>query len=401
MSYPNAVPASSMFSPGIEGHVEKLDDDISRLAGGKGSLSALSPKDYLSTRRRLICTFVHHCNLGESLVEAMNTGSFPHSLVEIWRCCLRIMEDGVRGFLSLGHEKRSRREQCSDICRLYDRISLFLLDLEKSGYKVSLDVAFAELARVFSLVKSEGDLEFIKNGMVRASKRALLRLIPITEVGNLLSDSGGFPAVDSPVAIESLAIGIPRLLGRVYPDRLHKTQERPRVVGPMDDLGGHYLTNLSGSASALRGALRRGALSMIRTLGRVAERALSRRNASNSFESLVSVDSMILALLATFTSVVVPEDVEEAVVNSGFLSIIPMVIREHEHSIPSGFKRNDSKEDERSSVCPRSSCNEPEGNISVCSTRHCGNRTCHNIPDVEPHKRGHCQTYIVMHESAS
>jgi hypothetical protein len=343
---------SAHFLPETEDAVVKLDEQVSQMIGGKGSLSSLCPEDYHPSRRRLVCTFIHHCNVYESLNKAALTGSVPMGLVQIWRSALRIMEDGVRTEMLQEKESCTRREQCSRLCRRYDMISTFLQSLERcmdDGVGSSVDLATVELARFYSLAASESDIEYIKGEMERASKRALLRLIPIVEVRSLLSDSGGSAAIVSPVAIEALAVGIPRLLGRGYPERHPKGQDVDHVAEPMEDLGGNYLSNLSGSSARLLRTLRLNSLELTYTLGRVAEHALSRRNAS-SFESSLSVDSMILALLAAFTCVILPNDMGEVVAKSGVLSIIPVVIRQHRDSISSNLRATEGKEDEKSII---------------------------------------------------
>ena len=345
------VGSSNTCTQEVQENVAKLDDDVYVLAGGKGSLSGLCPDEYQSCRRLLVCTFVHHCDLEQDVVDALATGLASEALKQIWRASLKIMEDGVRSYLSLGNEGGSRGEQSKKVCSLYSSVATFMLGLERTmDQKVSVGEAIAEMSLLFTQVESEDDLAYVSSEMEYASKRALLRLIPIVEIASLLSDSGGSCTIDSPVAIESLAIGVPRLLGRGYPERLRKQQDGRRIAGPVEGLGGHYLSNLSGSSCVLRRTLRQYSLGLIQTLGKVAQNALSRRSLSSSFESLISVDSMTLALLATFISVILPEDAEEVVVNSGILSIIPNILRDHRDHVPGNSGILGSAEDDKSSV---------------------------------------------------
>jgi hypothetical protein len=321
------------FLPEVEIQVAKLDEEVCSLVGGKGSLSTLNPPTYLSTRQSLICSLLHHCGLSEVLRSADNADSIPTELLSVWRAASRILEDGVRNALSAGKRETSSREKCATLCNLYDLICNFLLSLERSEESVPTfdDVAIA-FSFLFSTIKCEGDLEYLRTEKTRSTKRAMMRLIAMHETITLLSDSSGLPAVKSTVAIESLAIGIPRLLGRGYSQRVRK-HDSQRSGGQVEDLGGHYLTGIFGSDILLKRALKKNAHELLHILVRVVERAMTRRKQNNSSESVISIDSMILSLLGTFIIVLRGEEVHEFVRSTPLLSVITQILNEHRHAV--------------------------------------------------------------------
>lgn len=336
------------FFPEVEIQVAKLDAEVCGLVGGKGSLSTLNPPTYLSTRQSLICSLLYHCGLSEVVRSAVDADSIPTEVLSVWRRASRILEDGVRNALSAGKRETSSREKCATLCNLYDRVCSFLLSLERPGESdQTFDEAATTFSFLFSTIKCEGDLEYLGAEMSRSTKRAMMRLIAMHEIITLLSDSGGLPAVDSPVAIESLAIGIPRLLGRGYSERVRK-HDSQRSGGQVEDLGGHYLTGLFGSDMLLKRALRKNAHELLHILVCVVERAiLTRRKQNNSSESVVSIDSMILSLLGTFIIVLRAEEVDELVRNTPLLSIITQILNEHRHAVLGNLLDPGDHEDEK------------------------------------------------------
>jgi hypothetical protein len=315
-----------------EARVAALDDKVCAVSGGIGSLSTLCHGEYQRARRLLACAFVHHCSIGQALHGNFRDNSVPDELKVLWRAVLKIVEDGVRTAIS---EKGglTSREKAAELCQLYQHVSLFLLSLESPIDKATdIDGVEADLSQLFHLITCEEDLNYLREEMVRSTKRALLRLMPIIEIVTLLTDSSGHAGIDSPVAIESLAIGIPRLLGRGYSE-LSSKQDSQRMVSRKEDLGGHYLSKLPGVPGICRRALQDNVHKLLLTLSWIAGRALLRRKQSIAPESLVSIDSMILSLLASFTTVLHKEDIEFVVLNSELLSVIPEVLRIHRESV--------------------------------------------------------------------
>ena len=328
-----------------EDHVAAVDDKLCATSGGTGSLSALCKTEYQRARRLLVCAFIHHCNLVAALRESVSRDTVSNELKAAWAAALKLMEDGIRRSIS-SKSGLAAKEVAGNLCQLYQKISAFLLGLETPlGKTLGVDNAAAGFSRLCSLITCEADIEYLTEEMARSTKRAFLRLIPIAEMITLLTDSGGQKGLESPVAIESLAIGISRLLGRGYSE-VSRKQDDHRNAGRTDDLGGHYLSNLPGASVVFRRALQNCVHKLLHSLSSIAERSLSRRKQSNSSESLVSIDSMMLSLLASFTSVLREEDIASVVLQSDLMSVIPEVLAVHRDSIlgnPIGSNKEDVK----------------------------------------------------------
>ena len=320
------------FSPETEVQVAAADRKGTAVSGGTGSLSVLCYNEYQVARRLLVCSFIHHCNLDGALQKSSNEETFSNELQAAWVASKKIMEDGVRRSLSRS-SKETAKEKALGLCQLYQKISRFLLGLELStGKSVEVEVAADGFAQLFGLIACEADLDYLTNEMERSTKRALLRLIPIHELITLFSDKNGRAGIESPVAIESLAIGIPRILGRGHNEVLRK-HDGHRGSSMSEDLGGHYLSNIPGASAVFRRALQRNVHKLFQGLSRIADRSLSSRKRNSASQSLVSFDSMMLSLLASFTLVLRQDDVEFVVLNSDLLSVIPRVLAGHRDSI--------------------------------------------------------------------
>jgi hypothetical protein len=314
--------------------IAAVDDNNSHLFGGKGSLSILCPSEYSSSRKRIIHALLYHCRMVDKLSSVSVDEAVPSDLVSelepFWRASLRVMEDGVRNALSKSRDQ-SKLQAATNVCKLHDKISDFLLGLERPPHcGLTIQEASKEFVWFYGAIESEYDLQYLRGEMSCASRRGLMRLIAFQDAVDLLSDK-----VDNAAAVESLVVGLPRLLGRGQGDtatNLRKYAESKSGDG-VPDLDGNYLAGLSGSSSWVRGALRSNVRALFRTLGRVIERAVSRRSDNESLECRVSTDSLVLSILAVFVGNIRKDDLDDVVVESDILTILPKIFSAHRFAV--------------------------------------------------------------------
>jgi hypothetical protein len=318
----------------IDEQIGAVDRENSHLFGGEGSLSVLCPSEYSSSRKRVIHALLYHCRMVDKVSCDSVNEAIPSDLVKelepFWRASLRVMEDGVRSALAKSQDQ-SKRQVASNVCQLHDRISDFLLGLERPSHcMLTVQEASKEFEWFYGALESEYDLEYLRSEMSCASKRGLMRLIAFQDVVALLSDK-----VDSTAAIESLVVGLPRLLGRGQGDtatNLRKYAESKSGDG-VPDLDGNYLAGLSGSSSWIRGALRDNIRALFRILGRVMDRTVSRQSDNESLECSVSADSLVLSILAVFVGNIRKDDLDDVVVESDILTILPKIFKTHRSAV--------------------------------------------------------------------
>jgi hypothetical protein len=311
--------------------ISAADGKNSHLFGGEGSLSVLCSSEYSSSRKRVIHALLYHCRMMDKVSsDSVNEGIPSMELEPFWRASLRVMEDGIRSALSKSQDQ-SKRQVASNVCQLHDRISDFLLGLERPSHCVlTVQEASEEFVWFYGALESEYDLEYLRSEMSCASKRGLMRLIAFQDVVALLSDK-----VDSTAAIESLVVGLPRLLGRGQGDtatNLLKYAESKNGDG-VPDLDGNYLAGLSGSSSWIRGALRGNIRALFRILGRVMDRTVSRQSDNESVECRVSADSLVLSILAVFVGNIRKDDLDDVIVESDILTILPKIFKTHRSAV--------------------------------------------------------------------
>lgn len=324
---PTTLPAESEICE----HISAADGNNSHLFGGMGSLSVLCPSEYSSSRKRVIHALLYHCRMVDKVSPDSVTEAIPSKELEpIWRASLRVMEDGIRSALSKSRDQ-SKHQVASNVCQAHDRISDFLLSLEQPSHcMLTVQEASKEFVWFYGAIESEYDLEYLRGEMSCASKRGLMRLIAFQDVVALLSDK-----VDSTAAIESLVVGLPRLLGRGQGDtatNLLKYAERKNGYG-VPDLDGNYLAGLSGSSSWIRGALRGNIRALFRVLGRVMVRTVSRQSDNESVECGVSADSLVLSILAVFVGNIRKDDLDDVVVESDILTILSNIFKAHRSAV--------------------------------------------------------------------
>lgn len=320
----------------VEDRVASMESEIIDVSGGLGSLSKICPSVYRSARIKINCAFIRHCNLHEELFS--NTGL--DALKNVWRSSLKIMESGLRKALSDAKRSLSVKEACLQQCVLHNKISLFLLSLENHSNVVSsVEEVSHEFLWFYNIICHENELEYLEGAMEAASRRALLRLVSLKEVASLIDDTGGRALVDNPIAMESVVVGLPKLLGRGRSDVMSlvsKQTDNRFGFEQIHELAGHYLSGLSGSDGIARLAIQKNVHHIFHTLGRYAQKMLKKRTANISAESLTSIDSLTLSVLAVFTSALKYNDIETVIQGSGILQILQQVISVHRNACLNG-----------------------------------------------------------------
>merc|ERR1712238_238625 len=121
--------------------------------------------------------------------------------------------------------------------------------------------------------------KFLREEFCRSSRRALLRLIPVREILSLLNSP-----IKSSGVIESLIVGVPRLLGRGYTDLTSPLSESNKSHSNKE-LGGYYLSNLPGVDYFVRKSLQQNVHQLFNVICRLADHGLTQRKQEISSES--------------------------------------------------------------------------------------------------------------------
>jgi UBA/TS-N domain len=318
-----------------------LDIKFAPMFGAMGSLRGLCQNEYDDSRRRIISTFVKPCGL-ENLIDIATA---PSQVDLVWKTSRKIMEDGLRDAMSNLTGSATKKESCAARCRLYNQVSAFLSSLEYLE-RISVSDAAREIASVYRSVTSESDLQLLQTEMEACSRRSLLRLISVQDVVGLFSrvQSAGHN-VDSFIALESLIIGLPRMLGRSPADSLSRIRKQG-LARPESPRGTSPVHSISGGAGRLtRVAFRNYVHQLFALLGQIASSALKQRVQAISSETVISVDSLLLSLVTVFTITMQDENIDEIVRSSGVIGIMTELLAVHRTSMTSDSLLRDNEQE--------------------------------------------------------
>jgi hypothetical protein len=316
------VSDSSSVAEETAAKIERIDQEMCAKYGGTGSLSVLCPTEYRCARHLLIHSIVTHCR-GD--ISKMTESDYK----KIWTWALKLMEDGVRHSVAKNNDV-PMREKAMACCLLFCSISEFLLSLETPSSiqeQIGIDTIGADFSIFYRVVASKSDLEFLRQEFRQATRRALLRLIPVQQILGLVESSH-----DRPNVVESLLVGIPRFLGRSLID-ISKPQSERHGSSSRDELGGHYLSNISGGARSIRQLLDQSVHRLLNAICDLVSHGLERRKKETTSQSLISFDSMTLACIPCLTIVLRGYDVRAFVSNSKLLTILPSILNIHRPNV--------------------------------------------------------------------
>jgi len=320
----STVDNSSWVGKETAAHVESMDTDMCAKCSGTGSLSALCPVEYRRARHLIICAIMVHYRKG--ITEANDS-----DLKKIWTWSLKLTEDGVRLAIANNNDVPMRKK-AAECCLLFCSISELLLSLDTSystQKDIDIDQIGADFLRLYKRVSSTTDLDLLRQEFRRSTRKALLRLIPINQILTLLESSYNCSST-----VESLLVGVPRLLGRGYIDSMRSRSEYDDTHS-YGELGCHYLSNTSGGAGSLRQLLRDSVHKLFNVICSLAEDGIERRKEDATSESFVSLDSMMLACIPCLTIVLRREDIKSFVLESKLLTLVPSILNTHRRYLTS------------------------------------------------------------------
>lgn len=149
-----------------------IDEKISKLVGGTGSLSTLHSA-YNIARKGILRVLLYHTGCMDLLSKGQN--EIDQVLVKIWRCAVNVMEAGVRSALAKAVSKNSLTLLYKDYCHLLQQISSFLLQIKSP--RCQIDVCLSELKDVYLSISSEDEIFEVREMMIRKSTNAALKCI--------------------------------------------------------------------------------------------------------------------------------------------------------------------------------------------------------------------------------
>ena len=308
--------------------IDKVDDLLALRSGGKGSLAVLCPQQYSQARRNVICVLAYHGNAHEPIVQLSedltSAEAVSEDLIRLWQVSLRIVEDGVRRALSSTQgSKNSRQEVTMNACQNIDRISSFLMKVavnyEPTAHAFNTRVD--RIASFYATVGSEEDLGYLEAEMECSTKRALLRMCATKEVATVLNS---IMDTEDIVAIDCITCMIPRMMGRTWA-KVNRSRE-----GRVDanDLGGYYLSQLSGASRLPTNALRASVFAIYGALGHI----LELYSDSQKMQCL-SRASLLQSILASFIVSIRDVDVPAIISGSNLFERLSVIIEAKRGSV--------------------------------------------------------------------
>lgn len=310
---------SSDFTESLN-HVALLDQSIASQSGGFGSLRALCPSEYGDARQRVVCLVIHICGLSSRLRgAAMAKQEVDDQLRSAWQSSLQLVEENLRNSLR-NSTSGSKRDLCLSRCLLISRTCEFLLSLDRSRIELlglSIPAAVSHLSWCFALIKRKSDLNVLQEEMQLSSKRGLLRLVALEGVVSLVSNE----ELSCPGAVDSLCVGLPRLIGLAHAEDMSLTLARSNEYGSNENYG------LGGARSSLRDCLLRSVNSLYENLSRI----LAKHSSQNDEQKArLLVDSLSLSILAVFAGSMKGADVDA---RADILPIISKLLNFHRRSL--------------------------------------------------------------------
>jgi hypothetical protein len=311
--------------------VTSLDQTVARENGWIGSLRNLCPEKYDEARQKIVCALAYHCGLGNTLrlISESNKDLPPgdqHLINSLWSAALKIMEDSVRTALSQCHGE-SIRVHARAVCDLQIEISLFLLGLaisEEFCFPTNVDNVISDCVSFYLAIDDRRDLEFLKCEMSLSTRRGLLRLASLQEICLLLNAIGSRTSI----AIESLILGLPQLLGRGRQKTTISNISYSIAEKYAQELDGNFFTGLSGCCGRVKSLIRTQVQTLMKMLLSVGEQLLAYREKNTSWDILLSIDSFTLAWIAVFVADFSPDNIG-ALFGKNFLHLLLTFLSTH------------------------------------------------------------------------
>jgi len=168
--------------------LESIDQTILAHTGGNGSLSTLDRPRYSQSRRNIIFSCLYHCGrLGES---ASTINSSDEEISDVWKTALKIMESGIRNFLTES-SNTNKRMACREFCEIVDSVSNLLLQLQCAS--LSWTVIKDDMENIYSTIICQKEVLFLKEVMELRTIQGVLRYSALNyinrTVGNLRTHS--------------------------------------------------------------------------------------------------------------------------------------------------------------------------------------------------------------------
>jgi len=187
---------------------DSVDAIVAQKAGGAGSLSALDPGTYSTTRKGVVRTLLYHTSPGFSATSVEFECS--NEIIEIWQTALRIMESGTRASLLSSTSGRNRKQACQDFCNLADKISNFVCELHRSQLlSQERKSILTHIEKIYKLISCDEDIVYIKELLDAKTCQGILRYVGISTLTHCRPSSMKVTPVK-----ECMLLPVGRLLGR-------------------------------------------------------------------------------------------------------------------------------------------------------------------------------------------
>ena len=269
-------------------HIEKARAFIEHHLASEscsGSFFRLCPDEYSASQRKIASLIMYHSCSQHELDTIIDNSAVLGRAEKALSTSRQILEDGIRDALS-----RTRglplKQVCKTHCSLASDVADFLFEFPcvTSGYDSPSLSVFDDATIIFNSIKSEEDLNYIRRELDLVTEKSIMRYLGLRSLYSLLAGE-----IKLHSAIESVIVSLPRLLWRpVVPLEAH--QKRPT---------GNVSSVHSGCSVSVQKCLTSSIKSLYGRVGVYLEEATRQKSSS-----------LVLSLLANFSTVSYPHDME-------------------------------------------------------------------------------------------
>lgn len=271
-------------------HIEKatafIDYHFASQSQCSGSFSRLCPDEYSVSQRKIASVIMYHSCGCHELDTSIENSAVLERAVNALSTSRQILEDGIRDALSRT-KGLPLKQVCKIHCSLASDVADFIVEFPcvTSGYDNPSLSVFDDTTLIFNSIKSKEDLGFIRRELDSVTEKSIMRYLGLRSLYSLLAGE-----IKLHSAIESAIVSLPRLLRRpVVPFEAHR--KRSMVNG--------FSSIHSGCSVSVQKCITASVKLLCDRVGVYLEEATQQKSSS-----------LVLSLLANFSTVSYPHDME-------------------------------------------------------------------------------------------
>ena len=260
-----------------------------------GSLSRLCPDEYSASQRKIAAVILYHSCGHIDIDISKENSEVSGCAVKALSASRQILENGIRDALA-GATGLPLQQVCKTHCSHASNIADFLTEFPYAifGHDKPSQPVFDDVTLIFKSVKSQDDLNYIRNEMDSITEKSIMRYMGIRSLHLLLGWEDSSEGINLHSAIESAIVSLPRLLRRpVTVFEAHRKR-------PMGSSG--FSSIHSGCSVRVQECIVSSVKSLYGRMGVYLEDAAQQKSSS-----------LVLALMANYFTVFYPNDMKNTI----------------------------------------------------------------------------------------